>query len=387
MNLSHSKLNCILTCPASYYLRYKVGINLKFKKPALSIGSAVHWGIEHNTFDLTEYWLSDEGKKAFPPEEDHSKDIILAESIVYGYLKHKDELFNEILTVGDKKLELVEELHELTLTAKLPSFSSTEDHGFLGIIDLLLLTNEGFILVDYKTSSQIPDWDKYLDQIYRYIYLLRTNFPDVPIVKIGVVNLRKASIRQRKNETDEDFFLRLREEYELNDENYINYHGYIPGDLNQELLNDYINNLSKQADMAQLIDDNNIFFINYDKAIDTYGKSDYYDIFYHTPDAFKLYDIKDNVYIKELGITEKVRDCVPIDMLVIENKNILNKYETFKANTIAYYATSNSLNKKEIFDHLKKSYICDDSLLEIYWDTLTHEVETDGYEELKKAIS
>jgi hypothetical protein len=44
----------------TYYLKYKVGINLKVKKPALAIGSAVHWGIEHNTDDLTEYWKSEE---------------------------------------------------------------------------------------------------------------------------------------------------------------------------------------------------------------------------------------------------------------------------------------------------------------------------------------
>lgn len=40
----------------TFFLRYKCGINTKAKKPALEIGSAVHWGIEHATEDLSEYY-------------------------------------------------------------------------------------------------------------------------------------------------------------------------------------------------------------------------------------------------------------------------------------------------------------------------------------------
>jgi len=386
MRLSHSKLSCILTCPMTYYLRYKVGINLKVKKPALAIGSAVHWGIEHNTDDLTEYWKSEEGLRAFKLQDNYTREQVLCESMVYGYLKHKDELFDEILSYQGEKLTLLEEYHELELYSELESFTYKSPHNFMGIIDLLLLTNKGFIVIDYKTSSQTPDWDKYLDQIYRYIYLLKMNFPDVPIIKIGIVNLRKASIRQRKNENDFEFINRLKMEYELNDEDYITYHEYLPEDLNERLLSDYMKNLSKEADMAELIDESNNFYINYNEAVGVYGKSDYYDIFYHTPDAFLLYNISDNIYNKDFDTLESIRDCRPLDMLVIESKNVLNKYDTFKANIIAYYSVSNSTDKNEIFEHLKKSYICDDELLNIYWDTLEYEMKSMTDEELKKLI-
>lgn len=53
---SHSKLDTILNCPMSYYLRYVQGISPKKDKPAFEIGSAVHWGIEHDTYDLIDYY-------------------------------------------------------------------------------------------------------------------------------------------------------------------------------------------------------------------------------------------------------------------------------------------------------------------------------------------
>ena len=56
MKLSHSKMNTILCCPMTYYLTYEQGIQAKVEKPALAIGSAVHWGIEHDTNDLSEYY-------------------------------------------------------------------------------------------------------------------------------------------------------------------------------------------------------------------------------------------------------------------------------------------------------------------------------------------
>ena len=74
-------------------------------------------------------------------------------------MKHKDELFEKLLKDPEtgEKLELLDELHETYLTGKLKSFKDKElQHDFVGIIDLLLLTNKGFVLVDYKNlhSSQ-----------------------------------------------------------------------------------------------------------------------------------------------------------------------------------------------------------------------------------------
>ena len=76
MKLSHSKLSTILSCPMSYYLSYEQGIALKDVKPALSIGSAVHYGIEHNTDDLTEYYNKSAG---FKSRDNFTRDQLIAE--------------------------------------------------------------------------------------------------------------------------------------------------------------------------------------------------------------------------------------------------------------------------------------------------------------------
>lgn len=366
MKLSHSKLQTILTCPMTYFLEYKEGIKLKIEKPALYIGSAVHWGIEHNTDDLTEFYKE---SGSFKHEQGYTREQLLAESMVYGYLEHKDEIFDELLKDDDgNKLEMLEETHELFLEADLEGYKDKEVNKFVGIIDLLILTEKGFVVVDYKTSSQVPDWNQYLEQIYRYIYLLKKQFPEVPIYKIGIVNLRKSMIRQKKDENEEGFLIRLKNEYKEHSDLYITTHVYHPSDLDENLINEYIENLKKMADMANVIDKNEMWYINYSNANGVYGKSQYYDIFYKTKDNYLLYKISDTLYDAEEDVIKNERDCVPIDMLVIDKKNILNKYDVFEKEVI----DSEVLNKDKLFPFLKSKYECDDKLLEKYYNTFLY---------------
>ena len=362
MKLSHSKLSTILSCPMSYYLSYEQGIALKDVKPALSIGSAVHYGIEHNTDDLTEYYNKSAG---FKSRDNFTRDQLLAESMVYGYLLHKDEIYKEILKdpKTGETLTLLEDTHEVFITAKLDS-KLDEKTDFVGIVDLLLLTNKGFIIVDYKTSSNEPDWTSYLDQIYRYIFLVRSEFPEIPIIKIGIINLKKTQIRQKKAENQEEFLNRLRFEYRLNDEKYVNYHEYDVDLIEQQKIDDYIKNLSTMCDLATVIAGSKMFYINYGNAKNMYGKTDFYDIFYKTDHAHLLYTISDNVKID--GELVERRDCVPIDMLVIEHDNVLNKFKKFEFE----WDKSEIYDKTAFFEDLKSRYITDDNLLEMYWNTL-----------------
>lgn len=372
MKLSHSKLTTILTCPASYYLTYIQHISKKDEKSALAIGSAVHWGIEHNTEDLTEYW-----NQQFKTRDQYGRDQLLAEAMVHGYMKHKDELLNKILTDRDgSKLQLLDETHELNIKTTLRT--EKFEHEFVGIIDLLLTTDKGFILVDYKTSTYTPDWDKYLDQIYRYIMLLRNEFPDIPICKIGIINIKKTGIRIKKNETVEQFLNRMKFEYDINDEEYVNYHEFLPEDLDNVLIDRYIENLKKECDIAQMIADGDTFFINFQAAQNQYGKSDFWDIFYHTKDAYLLYKISDRVYDEETKTYLKSRDCVPIDMEVL-NSRVINKYETYKLLLEEFLEShSNSDSSLDIFDTfhnmLRDNVLVDECLLNKYKNTYLHEL-------------
>lgn len=367
MKLSHSKLSTILQCPMTYYLSYIQGIQPKEEKSALAIGSAVHWGIEHDTEDLSEYYKEN---GTFKQKDNYTKDQLLAEAMVHGYLKHKEELFDKILKNPEngEKLELIEEYHELYMNAKIKSnLKDVEYHDFVGIIDLLLLTNKGFIILDYKTSSQVPDWDKYLEQLYRYIMLIQSNFPDVPVCKICIVNLRKSAIRQKKTENIDQFLNRLKWEYDLNDEEYVNYHEFPANDINKTLVEDYILNLSKMCDLAHTIDSNKLWFINFGAAMGQYGKSTYYDIFYKTQDAHYLYKISDKIWNDELKCFEDYRDCCPLDMKVIDNKNCLNKYSIFKEEV-----GKNKIDD-EFISKLKNKYLVDEKLLILYTQTFLKE--------------
>lgn len=374
MKLSHSKLSTILSDPVSYYLGYIEGISLKDTKPALFIGSAVHWGIEHNTENLDDFFKEN---GSFKQQDAYTKEQLLSEAMVHGYLKHKDELFEEILKdpVTGEKLELLDETHELYVTGKVPTKRMTEIqyHDFVGIIDLLLLTNKGWIVIDYKTSTYEPDWNNYLDQIYRYIMLLRSEFPDVPVCKVGIINIRKTAIRQKKTENSDDFLNRIKFEYELNDEHYVNYHEFPMKDIDSNLLDKYIENLSLMCDMAYVIDRDKLFFINYGAQVGQYGKGQFYDIVYHTPNAYILYKIADTVWDEDEEVFKDSRDCIQLDMEVLDYSNILNKYSVFEEEVLSFLQNPTS-DPNKVFDYLKSKYRTDDNLLKTYWKTFEKKV-------------
>lgn len=374
MFLSHSKLNKMFECPMSFYLNYHQRIHLKKEKPALAIGSAVHWGIENNTDDLLDYYNE---KGNFFQRGNYTKDECLAESMVHGYLLHKNEILDEILKdeATGQQLECFEETHELTLYAPLKSYRYKENHTFMGIIDLLLLTEKGFIIIDYKTSSDDPNWDKYLEQIYRYMFLLDYNFPEVPIYKIGIINLKKVKLKQKKNENLDSFFQRLKTEYDIN-EGLISSHIYKPYEFDRNLVDNYISNLSIMADTAQVLEDNECYFINYSNANGMYGPSEYYDIFYHTPNAYLLYKIDDIIYDLDEGELTS-RDCIPLDLLTIEKRDVMNHYCDFKE--FFEGLKSVDFDPVEDWDTAKQAFLesftCDEDLLEKYYLTYCYYLE------------
>src|SRR5690554_5375860 len=107
MRLSHSRMGMILTCPMTYKVAYKMGISLKETKPALRIGSAVHYGIEHETEDLSEFYKE---LGSFSQSNQYTKEQELAEAMVMGYLNQKNNIFADLLIDDEtgEPLELYE---------------------------------------------------------------------------------------------------------------------------------------------------------------------------------------------------------------------------------------------------------------------------------------
>lgn len=375
MKLSHSKLQLLLKDPMSYHLKYDLGISQIETKAALRIGSAVHWGLEHNTDCLDEYYGN---------VDNYTDEQGLAEAMVSAYINNKDEIFDLILTSLNpdgtaKKLTALNEEHEVFINSKLASFKNPSHfHDFIGIADLLIDTEDGLILIDYKTSSTEPSWDGYLEQIYRYIFMLKHVYPDKPVCKIGIVNLRKSKMRQKTRETTQDYYKRMKDEYVNNPWDYLYVHMYKPEDLNQELLDAYVQNLSKMADAAELIVSNKMFYINFGAQQD-YGKSEYYDIFYHTPGAFCLYNITDTI-LDDSGCIKTEKDgarrpCTELDIKSIDDPRIINKYSKYRDIAMPLMLELQSFDKKKIHSEIAKTHEFDPSTFDMYWSILMKEID------------
>lgn len=378
MRLSHSALSLLLDCPASYFLSYHEGIQKIETKPAFIVGSAMHYGLEVGSSDLTQYFKDNDMYDDMIGPNDYQ---ILAEAMAEAVLKNKDNIFDRLLTDGrtGKKAKLIKEDHELRINGKLTSFMHKEPHDFVGIIDLLLTTDEGFVLVDWKTSTMTPDWEGYLDQIYRYIFLLKSEFPDIPVRRIAIVNVRKSKQSQKRGESREAFAKRVKDDYVINFDKYIFTHIYDPEDLDKDIVDSYIKNLSRMADAGETIDKEGRFYINYASANGKYGKSDYWDIFYHTPHCCYLYDIKDTILDGDILKVGR-RPCVEIDMHVLDKK-VLNKYEDFKSDVADSLLKGSSFDKNSIFSFLKRKYDeVDDDLLEEYWKMMAIELNQNNQE-------
>ncbi len=376
---SHSRLDKIVNNPKEYYLSYKQGISLKEEKTSLYVGSAVHDGLERNSSDLSEYF---EARQSFKDKGKITNEQVMAESMVQAFLNRKQDFINEIAYDEETGVvaEFLQEEHELTLTCEVKSDKFEKPHKFLGIIDLLFLTDQGWILCDYKTSSTKPDWDVYKSQLFDYILLLRKNFPDVPLYKIAIINLQKTGIKQKQNENLESFRKRMQSEYECNTD-LINWHIYPSKEFSEEEIQDYIDNLTGMIDLAQTIEDEHLFYLNHSAAVGRYGKSQFWDIFYHTPDCHFLYKIRDTIFDDTTDSIMDVRDCVPIDMLTVEKgEKVLNKFSQFKKEADSIFTDNSKKNKKTLFDSLEDNYIVDEGLLEKYW--LTYEKNEE--EEIKK---
>lgn len=376
MHLSHSGLQLLLTCPASYFLSKKQGISLKKESTALQVGSAFHWGCEHNTEDLKEYL--NELDPFQTKYNDFTKEVALATGMCHGYLMQKDKIYKKILTDYDgvTPVNLIEEYHELDLLCELPSLRFEKSHEFHGIIDLLMLTDKGWIILDYKTSSQRPDFDKYLDQVLRYCWMIEQKFPEFPIYKVGIINVRKTGLRLKQNENAENYAMRIKREYDFADCDLIEYHEFTSEDFEKSKMDLYIKNLSRMADFAQEIEDNNFWFINYGNAVSVYGKSEFWDLFYKTKDCKYLYKVHDPMFNDDLNEISEYRDATDLDINSLEVENPLNHYSAFKGwilntkplQTPVEFLKNPEFYRASLFELVKKSYTTDDELLIKYWN-------------------
>lgn len=179
--VSPSRLNCWLKCPRAYSLRYLEGIRTP-TTPSLFLGTAVHALLEHvyrhrqlgirlEAGDvarrLAESWaaLVDEEEMAFDSPEDEAAMRKQAVDLVGVYLAH--------IPADEPKPLAV----EATVEAPLVDPATGEDLGvpLLGIMDLVLDSEAGPVIADFKTSARSSEPLEIVHevQLTSYAYLLR----------------------------------------------------------------------------------------------------------------------------------------------------------------------------------------------------------------------
>lgn len=352
---SHSRLNTILDNPAEYYWKYIKGVYPIVEKPALALGSAVHWGLEHNTDDLTEYYNKDE----------YTEEQLLAEAMIGAYFRRAEEIRGAMLLDGDSLVKVEDEFHELTLECDIPSnVYRHKTHHFLGIVDLLFLTEKGWVLVDYKTSSRDVDWNQYKSQLFKYKLLLEKNFPETPLFRVAIINIKKTGIRKKKTENDDAFRMRLKETYMV-DDSLIDYHIYDASEFDENSLSDYVENLSGLIDIAEDIIEKKNWACNYSAITGLYGESEYAKIFYHDPNAYVFYKIRDKVYDEDSDEMVEERPCCPSDF----ERNAVCQYKDFEE-IVKSWCIGKKADRDKLLSRFSTEYPkTDKGLLEKYFVT------------------
>lgn len=137
------------------------------------LGTAIHLGLEKDVEAAIEYYKS----QYYMLTTEHYNEIIKLEELI-----------------PKAKAKLPEGQHEVKIEA----------NGYIGYIDLLA---DNWI-IDFKYSN---NWDNYLTSPQIHLYKF---FADRPIDRLSYLFIPKIRIRQKKDETIQEFRLRLRNELE-----------------------------------------------------------------------------------------------------------------------------------------------------------------------------
>ncbi len=201
--LSASRMAAFLACPRKHYYQYELGLEREEPAPALRFGSAMHKALEAraNGASLLEAY---EAAKA-----DRRLDEPLELAKLYGLLRGYFTLYGN----ADADRETVAKMYpECRWTLAIPH-SRTFEH--VGIIDGLAVLKDGrTAVVEHKTTGEdiSPAADywtrlRFNGQLFLYVLAARANGWDVDTVVYDVI--RKPAIRQKANETAEQYGERL----------------------------------------------------------------------------------------------------------------------------------------------------------------------------------
>jgi len=176
--------------------------------PELRIGSAVHYGLRF-------HYLNGKSFDAIIRFYENTSESLLSTEIMPDMDSIETErcLVSNMLN-GYRNYYMNEEIKVLE-TEQVIKTNITNDIWFAGRLDMIAEIDNNKWLFEHKTTSSLENgyFDKLAidPQVTGYSYLVTQKYPDICGVVYNV--LRKPSIRQKQNETIEEFYQRMRNDY------------------------------------------------------------------------------------------------------------------------------------------------------------------------------
>ena len=276
--LTHSSLTDFKNCRRKFYYRNSLMLAPRLRKTSLSLGSAVHRGIE--TRSIEEALQTLDG--VFPSSQEESDSIetmkVTCQAMLEGY-------FTQYEAFENARAEIQFSLPIINPLTRHKSIS------FLlqGKADGLAKIDGKNWLVEYKTAGMIDK--NYIDklnldsQIITYIYALQ-RFLNLKIEGVIYRILRKPTIRQKKTETAIQYQDRLIQDYKDRPEFY--FHEEILY-RNQDDLVEFEKELWAFTQDMLYCQRNDGFYKNTGRCSD-YGLCSYSSLCLKQPDAMELFE-------------------------------------------------------------------------------------------------
>lgn len=185
--MSYSRAETYSKCPYQYYLRYREGLKTYPKydpQDPLIVGNAFHMAIETSPEQAVEWY-----KSQYPIVTD----------------LHIEECM-KLLRIGTLAKTIVDSLS----AGSAPIFEYgvyDEEYDWIGYMDCLIPRAKGvFTLLDFKYASSV---DRYITSPQLAIYRHMLGRRGYTVADAYFVVAPKINIRRKKDETDEEFRMRL----------------------------------------------------------------------------------------------------------------------------------------------------------------------------------
>ena len=239
MILTTSQIQTWLDCRRYYKFCYVDLLKPIEISPALRIGSAVHYALRYH------YLGKSDGVVRF-------YDNIITEHLATEIVPDIDNIETERclcsnMLNGYRNCYANEEIKVLETEQTIKS-RFDKNVWFAGKIDMIAELDGNKWLFEHKTTSNLGNgyFDKLaLDsQITGYLYLAIQKYPDICGIIYNV--LRKPSIRQKQNETIEEFYQRMRNDYLERPEFYFQRREVVRSDKELVEFPEYVKNIAEE---------------------------------------------------------------------------------------------------------------------------------------------